>query len=123
MPLRGKNRQKNQEQHFRQRIIHFAGLTMIWQSTEIVEKTCRLRNLCKSGPAAIHHRPPPATQWMKQIQHFRPLSRKSLHPIALGGRWPALYLLEMRVQNGHFGWRILNRIGRLRASQWQLVLI
>src|SRR5450631_4746643 len=58
-----KNRQKNQEQHLRQRIIYFAGLTMIRQLAEIVEETRRLRDRCKCCPVGIHHRPPPATQW------------------------------------------------------------
>src|SRR6266566_1423567 len=72
-----KNRQKNQEQHLRERIIHFAGLTMIRQPAEIVKKTRRLRNLCQSRPVGNHHRPPPATQWMQLIQHFSLLSRTS----------------------------------------------
>src|SRR6266566_6917177 len=72
-----KNRQKNQEQHLRERIIHFAGLTMIRQPAEIVKKTRRLRNLCQSRPVGNHHRPPPATQWMQQIQLFSLLSRTS----------------------------------------------
>src|SRR5258705_10527331 len=72
-----KNRQKNQEQHLRERIIHFAGLAMIRQPAEIVKKTRRLRNLCQSRPVGNHHRPPPATQWMQQIQPFSLLSRTS----------------------------------------------
>src|SRR5450756_2014548 len=59
-----KNRQKNQQQHFRERIIHFAGLTMIPQPADILKETRRLRNLCKLCPGNIHHRSPPATQWM-----------------------------------------------------------
>src|SRR5271168_1349047 len=50
---------------------------MIRQPAEMVEKTRRLRNLRKSCPVEIHHRPPPATQWMTQIQHFSSLSRFS----------------------------------------------
>src|SRR5271169_1255558 len=50
--------------HLRQRIIHFARLTMIRQLIEIVKETRRLRNRSKSCPVGIHHRPPPATQWM-----------------------------------------------------------
>src|SRR5271169_6639087 len=50
--------------HLRQRIIHFARLTMIRQLVEIVKETRRLPNRSKSCPVGIHHRPPPATQWM-----------------------------------------------------------
>src|SRR5438309_9502692 len=67
------NRQKNQEQYLRERIIHFAGLTMIRQLAEIVKKTRRLRNRRKSCPLATHLRPPPPTQWMttdSALQHF-----------------------------------------------------
>src|SRR5271169_5885781 len=59
--------------HLRQRIIHFARLTMIRQLVEIVKETRRLRNRCKSCPVGIHHRPPPATQWMRtdsELQSF-----------------------------------------------------
>jgi hypothetical protein len=59
-----KNCKKNQQQYFRQRIIYLAGLTMIRQLAEIVEKTRRFRNLCKSCPVGIHHRTPPATPWI-----------------------------------------------------------
>jgi hypothetical protein len=47
-----------------QRIIHFAGLATIRQIIEIVKKTCRPRNRRKLCPVGIHHRAPPATQWM-----------------------------------------------------------
>src|SRR5882757_9338683 len=61
----------------RERIIHFAGLTTIRQPAEIVKKTRRLRNLCQSRPVGNHHRSPPATQWMQQIQDLSLLSRTS----------------------------------------------
>ena len=38
MPPPRENRQKNQEQHLRERIIHFAGLTMIRQPAEMVKE-------------------------------------------------------------------------------------
>jgi hypothetical protein len=37
-----KHRQKNQEQHLRQWVIHLAGLTLIRQLAEIVKETRRL---------------------------------------------------------------------------------
>lgn len=58
-----KNRQENQQQHFRERVILFTDLMMILQLTEIVEKTGRLGNFCKACPVGID-RPPPATQWI-----------------------------------------------------------
>src|ERR1035437_894350 len=67
-----KNRQKNQQQHLRQRVIHLAGLTMIRQPAEIVKETRRLRDHCKSCPVRIHPRPPPATQWMKTDSALQP---------------------------------------------------
>ena len=66
------NRQKNQEKHFRQRIIHFAGLTMVRQPLEMVKKTRRLRKRCKSCPRAVHHRPPPPTQWITPDSALQP---------------------------------------------------
>src|SRR5258707_11570867 len=58
-----KNRQKNQEKDFQQRIIYFARLTMIRQILERVKETRRLRNRCKLCSARTHHRPPLAPQW------------------------------------------------------------
>jgi hypothetical protein len=43
----------------------------------MVKETRRLYNRCKPCPVGIHHRPPSATQWRTQIQHFSPLSRNS----------------------------------------------
>jgi RNA-directed DNA polymerase len=37
---------------------------MIRQILEMVKKTRRLRNRCKLCPVGIHHRAPPATQWI-----------------------------------------------------------
>src|SRR5450759_4820749 len=76
-----KNRQKDKEQDFRQRIIHFSGLTMVRQPAEIVKETRRLRNLRKSCPIGIHHRPPSATQWMTTDSALQ--RHASLHPITL----------------------------------------
>src|ERR1700730_6586727 len=70
------NRQKNQEQHLRERIIYFAGLTMVRQPAEIVKETRRLRNRCKSYPVRIHHRPPPPTQWMTTDSALQPFVTK-----------------------------------------------
>jgi predicted AAA+ superfamily ATPase len=47
--------------------IHFAGLTIIRQPTEIVTETRRLRNLCKL-------RPPPAAQWMTTDSALQPIA-------------------------------------------------
>src|SRR5271154_1309451 len=66
------NRQKNQQQHLREWIIHFAGLTMIRQPTEIVKETRRLPNRRKSCPLRTHHRPPPANQWMTTDSALQP---------------------------------------------------
>jgi hypothetical protein len=76
-----KDCKKNQEQYFRQRIIYLAGLTMIRQLAEIVEKTRRLSNLCKPCPVGIHYRTPDV------VDHDRfsnsAFCHAPLHPIAL----------------------------------------
>ncbi len=78
-----KNRQKNQEQHFRERRIHFAGLTMIRQPAEIVKKN----SLSPKSLQTVSRRNPSSSSTCDALEDNRFSTSASchgyLHPIAL----------------------------------------
>jgi len=56
--------QKKQAKDFRNRMIHFARLTIIRKIFEITKEIRHLRNRYRPCPVGVHHRPPPVTQWL-----------------------------------------------------------
>jgi DNA-binding GntR family transcriptional regulator len=55
----GQNRQQNQKQHFRQRIIHLAGLPIVRQIVEVIKEARRFGNRREGRPIIRHRHAPP----------------------------------------------------------------
>src|ERR1035437_5821331 len=79
----GQNRQQRQQKNFIQRINHLAGLTMVWQLLEIIQKNGRLDNQSEVPRRIRHRRSPP----IESVDHDRfstsCLCHALLHPITL----------------------------------------
>src|SRR5271165_1570244 len=84
------NRQQRQQQDFIQRISHLAGLPMVRQVLEMIQKSSRLKTRRKRRVQTLHHRPPQIES--AEIDRFStsPLCHALLHPIALQPRSSSL---------------------------------